>query len=181
MQKLDFGNCWGQTLDFPFRFFSVFVTQLTTEGLSWLTAVWRGKLPAALDVVDSDSTHAAMATDSSPLLVTLLLLAKRQHNVSSWVATPLLPFPAFVTEGKSSRMKECGWCQREREKGIRGGWRRQIYLPPICSDWQESDKFQHHLQLHYQTHWIWFQATNQPKNHRLYAPLHPTAQFSNSG
>lgn len=65
MQTLNFGNCCGQTLDFPFVFFfSVFVTQLTTEGPLLTHCCWKGKLPTAVDVVDSDSTHVAVATDS---------------------------------------------------------------------------------------------------------------------
>lgn len=31
---------------------------------------------------------------------------------------PFLPFPAFVREGKSCRVKECCWCTRERDRGV---------------------------------------------------------------
>lgn len=62
-----FHNCCGQAIDFPFFVWvsHVFVTQLMVVG-SYDSLMFERGTPTTLCVIDNDSTHATMATDSRP-------------------------------------------------------------------------------------------------------------------
>lgn len=67
MRKLHFSNCCGQLIDFPFVFGCLCLCHSADSGGSLMTHCYlKGKLPSTPNVVDSDSMHAAMATDFRP-------------------------------------------------------------------------------------------------------------------
>lgn len=178
MQKLDFGNCCGQTLDFPFCFF-------LSLSLSWLR---RASHDSLLFEGGNSQQHWTLLT------LILRTLPWRQTPTRSWSRCccwqndnvmflpkchpPFCLFPLLLQKERVPGWRNVAGARGREKNGWGGGGGKFIY--PVHSDLQESDKFQHHLQLHHQTHWSWFHATNQPRNHRLHAPRHPAARFSNS-
>ena len=147
MQKFCFSDCCGQTLDFPFvcvSFFcgggggggSVFVTQLTMEGLMTHCCLKGNSQQhwTLLTVTLRTLPWRQTPVCGCPLVVTLLFLVKLNNSAVFLPEVPplFLPFPAFVREGKTSRVKDCRCCTRERAEGRR--W-RQLGAGQTVEDW----------------------------------------------